>query len=283
MSKMVQTRRRARQRGAALLRLPTDVLHKIATHTVAPGLVVAAGSNLEARTALRKGTDEAERSRFGGIGLTIREAEQVLRTRYASILDESYLETRAAARHELDCGRMVILRADDHPDAPEDDEDWVWYNGKPFLSIASQFIRTMLAFGVDPNVHDPEDGATPLHIVAESPNDDSINLVRLLLGAGADIDAECHPDNGAGRTPLSWCIVCELTTGEPKTEWRYELATFLIEQGCDVARACAAYEEDWGTTLLEELQSHESTPESERFMAYFLQKLEALGITAAEA
>ena len=77
---MVQTRRRARQRGAALLRLPTDVLHKIATHTVAPGLVVAAGSNLEARTALRKGTDEAERSRFGGIGMTVREAERVLRT-----------------------------------------------------------------------------------------------------------------------------------------------------------------------------------------------------------
>ena len=55
-----------------LLRLPTDVLFKIASHVVAPDLVVAAGKNLEARTALRKGTDAAERSRFGGIGLTIR-------------------------------------------------------------------------------------------------------------------------------------------------------------------------------------------------------------------
>ena len=75
---MVRTRR---QRAAALLRLPTDVLHKIATHAVMPGLVVAAGSNVEARTALRKGTDAAERSRFGGIGMTVREAEHDLRTR----------------------------------------------------------------------------------------------------------------------------------------------------------------------------------------------------------
>ena len=48
-----------------LLRLPTDVLFKIASHVVAPDLVVAAGKSLEARTALRKGTDAAERSRFG--------------------------------------------------------------------------------------------------------------------------------------------------------------------------------------------------------------------------
>ena len=99
---------RARQRGAALLRLPTDVLHKIATHTVAPGLVVAAGTNVEARTALRKGTDEAERSRFGGIGLTVREAEHVLRTRYPNILDDSELESREAAGLALTTGPMSM-------------------------------------------------------------------------------------------------------------------------------------------------------------------------------
>ena len=60
---MVRTRS---QRAANLLRLPTDVLFKIASHVVAPGLVVAASKNLEARTAFRKGTDAAERSRFGG-------------------------------------------------------------------------------------------------------------------------------------------------------------------------------------------------------------------------
>ena len=53
---MVRTRS---QRAAMLLRLPTDVLFKIASHVVAPHLVVAAGKSLEARTALRKGTDAA--------------------------------------------------------------------------------------------------------------------------------------------------------------------------------------------------------------------------------
>ena len=91
-----------------LLRLPTDVLFKIASHTVAPDLVVAAGKNLEARTALRKGTDAAERSRFGGIGLTVREAEQVLRTRYREYVDGSYLESRAAAGSTLGGGYVTM-------------------------------------------------------------------------------------------------------------------------------------------------------------------------------
>ena len=67
------TQRRDSQKG--LLRLPTDVLFKIASQVVSPDLVVAAGRNLEARTALRRGTDAAERSRFGGVGITVREAE----------------------------------------------------------------------------------------------------------------------------------------------------------------------------------------------------------------
>ena len=68
---MVQTRRARRVATAPLLRLPAEILRKIASTSVSPGLVVAAGQNVEARTALRKGTDEAERSRFGGIGVTV--------------------------------------------------------------------------------------------------------------------------------------------------------------------------------------------------------------------
>ena len=112
MSKMEQTRRRARQRGAALLRLPTDVLYKIATHAVLPELVVAAGTNVEARTALRKGTDEAERSRFGGIGMTVREAEHVLRTRYRNIVDASQLESQEAARRAFSRKNIVCTDED---------------------------------------------------------------------------------------------------------------------------------------------------------------------------
>ena len=71
---MAQTQ--AAPRRAALLSLPTEMLCKIASHVVAPELVVAAGRDVLARTALRKGTDAAERARFGGIGLTVREAEE---------------------------------------------------------------------------------------------------------------------------------------------------------------------------------------------------------------
>ena len=108
---MVQTRRARRAHTAPLLRLPAEILRKIASTSVSPGLVVAAGQNVEARTALRKGTDEAERSRFGGIGMTVREAEHELRTRYRHILDESSLASREAAGRAF--SRRNIGRTDE--------------------------------------------------------------------------------------------------------------------------------------------------------------------------
>ena len=257
---MVRTRR---QRAAALLRLPTDVLHKIATHTAAPGLVVAAGSNLEARTALRKGTDEAERSRFGGIGMTVREAEQVLRTRYRDILDDSELESREAAGRAFEYGRIMI------------EYEWDWEDA-PIADINSDLIRTLVAYGADPNVQDLEFGATVLHVVAECAPPDAVDLARLLLAAGADIDVECHPDNSAGRTPLAWCLACE-----PVTETSYELATFLIEQGCDVLKADVGYqaqaEQDNDHTLLEALENLDRTPANELILGLISAKLVAAG------
>ena len=98
---MVQTRRARRVSSAPLLRLPAEILRKIASTSVSPGLVVAAGQNVEARTALRKGTDDAERSRFGGVGVTVREAEHILRTRYREYTDERWLASRVAAGRAL--------------------------------------------------------------------------------------------------------------------------------------------------------------------------------------
>ena len=96
-------------RRAALLSLPADMLCKIASHVVAPDLVVAAGRDVSARTALRKGTDAAERSRFGGIGLTVREAEQVLRTRYRDWLGDVDLDSRESVTRE-GLGQDYIVR-----------------------------------------------------------------------------------------------------------------------------------------------------------------------------
>ena len=209
---------RQRERGAALLRLPTDVLHKIATHTVAPALVVAAGTNVEARTALRKGTDAAERSRFGGIGMTVREAEHVLRTRY--MLDDLDLESREAAGMALTTKSNVV--GDDLEEGEEP-------------RIHQDMVEALLAYGAEPSV--PEDshfGNTLLHVASVA--DDPVALARLLISAGANINARSRGPNCAGLTPLTWSIRCG--EGQPPC---YDLAIFLIEQGCDVVQAEADY------------------------------------------
>ena len=265
-----------RAHAAKLLRLPSDMLLKIASHVVSPDLVVAAGKNLEARTALRKGTDAAERSRFGGIGLTVREAEQVLRTRYREYVDGSYLESRAAAGSTLGVGTL-LCNEEAHPDAPEARDCWFDFHGGVYF-FASGFVSAMIAYGADLDVH-YWGGYTPLHYVAVCAPHDAVELAKLLLAAGHDIDAECMHGDAAGPTPLCWCI----STGQQPTDAHYELARFLIEQGCDVLRAHDGYRNavegnyDYPQTLLEYLYRHPRTPANELFTAFLRGKLESLG------
>ena len=266
---MVQTRRRARLRGAALLRLPTDGLHKIATHTVSPGLVVAAGKHEEARTALRKGTDTAERSRFGGIGLTIEEPEHVLRTRYH--LPDSDLASREAA------GMALTTRSSE-----------VKYEvgADGVVIIYEELVEALLAYGAEASV--PAEASTPegtnfgntiLHLVYLA--DDPVALARLLLAAGADIDARCHPPNGAGLSPLTWCIEC----GDGR-ESSYDVAIFLIEQGCDVVQAAADFslhQFSTSSTIIEVLDSHVGTEGNRHLVDLITAALDAAGPARREA
>ena len=218
-----------------LLRLPTDVLFKIASHVVAPDLVVAAGKNLEARTALRKGTDE--RSRFGGIGLTIKEAEHRLCGTYMlnEDLEASDLETRRAAGFAL----LKAIRVT-YPD----DE----------LAIA------LIAYGADVNATSPRFGYTLLHMAYKASF--TLRRARILIAAGADLDARCGAPNGAGLSPLAWCIEC----GEG-TERSYALASFLIEQGCDVVQADADFaHQTEHASLLAALDDLPTTPAKTRLM-----------------
>jgi len=105
-----------------LLRLPTDVLFKIASQVVSPDLVVAAGRNLEARTALRRGTDAAERSRFGGVGITVRESEHVLRTRHRDWLGDVDLDSRESVRRAFLPRKNYVFSSltADHPDITDE-------------------------------------------------------------------------------------------------------------------------------------------------------------------
>ena len=56
--------------------LPVDCMTAIASFVSGPNVIVAVGSSKDARAALRRGVDIAERARFG---LTVREAEELLR------------------------------------------------------------------------------------------------------------------------------------------------------------------------------------------------------------
>jgi hypothetical protein len=256
VSKMVQTRRRARQRGAALLRLPTDVLYKIATHAVLPELVVAAGTNVEARTALRKGTDEAERSRFGGIGLTVREAEHVLRTRFG-VLEDSDLVSREAA------GMALTTKSNVVGDDVEEGEQPRIHQG---------MVEALLAYGAEPSVPEDSDfGNTLLHLAPIA--DDPVALARLLIAAGANIDARSCAPNAAGLSPLTWSLEAE--EGAPC----YDLAIFLIEQGCDVVQAAADFACQYGGngSLITRLDRYDRTVENRHLVDLITAALEAAG------
>ena len=243
-----------------LLRLPSDMLLKIASHVVSPDLVVAAGKNLEARTALRKGTDAAERSRFGGtIGLTVREAEHRLRTEYSGVLEKNDLVSRNAA------GLALIMKT-------------TWDDDESF-GIYEEVAKTLIAYGADVNV--PENsgrdvGYILLHVACNA--DDPAAFARLLLAAGANIDALATPPNGAGLSPLAWAIDCG-----KGAEQSYALASFLIEQGCDVVQAAADYacqhtgSDGSPRTLIEILDSHDRTVENRHLVDLITAALEAAG------
>ena len=290
---MVQTRRARRVATAPLLRLPAEILRKIASTSVSPGLVVAAGQNVEARTALRKGTDEAERSRFGGIGVTVREAEQILRTRYREYTDEAWLASRAAAGRAL-CRETLVRSHEDHPDAPDCDEDWRWDSHGAAVFFASGWLSMMIAYGAPVPVWRETRPTglfihTPLHLLALYAPPDAVDVAQLLIAAGNDIDAQINsPRDTLGPTPLCWCLTAQQEDDGP-TDSHFELARFLIEQGCDVLLAHRGYmraigyypwmaEENLPNTLLGLLAEYPQRPESRAFAAYFRVMLEAAGI-----
>ena len=279
------------QATAALLSLPAEMLCKIASHVVAPDLVVAAGRDVSARTALRKGTDAAERSRFGGVGLTVREAEQVLRTRYGRRwLGHIDLESRKSVREGLG-QRYIVFYATlenkrEHPDYDPATPDYDPATGSNAHFVASQFIRTIIAYGADPAEPTSNSlGTTPLHFVSAYVPPDAIDLTKFLLAAGVDMDAEGSPGDLSGTCALSWCI----SNNHDWTDERCALATFLIEQGCDVVKADAGYEvgfhDDGSSSLLSRLETIPGprTPGTERLMDLIRAALEAAGPECREA
>ncbi|CAM9156483.1 unnamed protein product [Ascophyllum nodosum] len=110
------------------------------------------------------------------------------------------------------------------------------FNGKksPILSCAAKngvpgIVLALLEAGLNPNERDQE-GWAPLH---DAVRGDHVEVVRLLLRAGADIDVRTL---GEGCTPLH--IACRFTSVDCVLE--------LLKSGCDLnATDDYPYDDDW--------------------------------------
>ena len=141
-----------------------------------------------------------------------------------------------------------------------------------------ELVSPLVAYGADLDFSIRGDGIHPLQYLAVYAPGEAMKFARLLLAAGRDIDPECdHSNNISGTTPLCWCI-----TAGRLTKAHYQLATFLIENGCDVLKAHIGWDQivgrgdrigQEGPTLLDILRAQPRTTTNLRFTQYFEDKL----------
>lgn len=219
------------------LGLPDDILRRIAACSGASAVVVACASRgtADKRLALRKGVDDFERARFcGRPGLTIREAEQML-PEYAEDLTTRRSAGKLLATSVLydNCSTLLVER-------------FLVYGASPNERVRANMSRS--------NGHWL---GTPLHWVARLSHRDSLAKARLLVAAGADINAMAK-NVGAGpsyrprHSPLTWALskpACVETGGIDS--WVGEIISFdqreesvcaavaiyLLERGADARQA----------------------------------------------
>ena len=112
-----------------------------------------------------------------------------------------------------------------------------------------------------------------------SPSTSNQVVARCARGEGEfrDNSSECARGDVNGRTPLCWC----LTAGR-LTKAHYQLATFLIENGCDVLKAHRGWNRALvvhnppgvqGPMLMDILRREPRTTTNLRFTQYFREKL----------
>ena len=195
------------------------------------------------------------------------QAEQILRTTYRA--PHANLASRRAAGRTL--GLVTSLAAKN--------DGFVKLGGGKFF-VGFELVSPLVAYGADLDASIRPGGTHPLHYLAEYAPGEAMKFARLLLAAGRDIDPKCP----IGTTPLCWC----LTAGR-LTKAHYQLATFLIENGCDVLKAHIGWNRVFnrlgqeGPTLLDILRSQTRTTTNLRFTQYFGDKLARADIMTAFA
>jgi ankyrin repeat protein len=119
-----------------------------------------------------------------------------------------WLVAHGATPDMTDSDRLLVacLRGDraearrlDGVDVPPTDQSVAFTRAAEVGDVAA--VELMLDMGFDPLVRDADDGATPLHKAAYA---GSVDVVRLLLAHGADINAE---DEQWYSPPVDWAIV----------------------------------------------------------------------------
>ena len=168
---------------AAFATLPGELLTAIASYVDTPHFVVAVAADGDARAAVRRGVDEAERALRG---MSVRGAEAFLLHAYrvpAAALSDRHAAglvlVEYAAGYEFDIDIIPMLLA---------------YRAVPDVETSSTIDGEVRVAG------------RALHYVSGSGHERSLLFASLLLDAGADINARCDPGNLAGRTALAWAL-----------------------------------------------------------------------------
>ena len=212
----------------ALLQLPPEMLHKIASFVDSGGLVVAiygakepGDAGQKSRAAVRGGVDVAERARFGGWpGLTIAEAQALLNNTGHIPYLQSFLSSPVMA------GTFLARTIGDHT-----------RRRAPHIDLGS-FLANMLAYGAKPDVVIDIFGSvtwTPLHHAAAGATRQHYHrAVEMLLAAGHPVDALLGGTSAC--TPLAVVFTALFLFWE-----HWDAASILVQEGMDPEGAHARH------------------------------------------
>lgn len=249
--------------------MPDVLLKQIVCYSGEPALVVSVGTNKGLRGLLRAGVDDAERARFGGIGLTVREAERALcgEDSIGASHFRSSLTTREAsglflATYIDTCSRTRPPDSDDSDDEDEFDIDRVRPGECPFML---ERVRAIVAYGANVNARwNHLSGSNALHFATRAGFEET---AKLLLAAGAEVDAQVMREDAAGPTPLAWAFRAGLGDGDDEEMEmsdhygrRLRVARLLVDRGANIALAEASSTQNFDELicarmfLLEKLQ-----------------------------